>query len=74
MSTMFTLNELKRLTVDDLIKLAKYYDVHVESNWSKAKIVEALLLNQVQNVAEAPSASETGISVRIKRIQEQNRG
>jgi hypothetical protein len=53
---------------DDLIELAKYYDVEFKSYWTKTEIAEAIV-----DYDEEDNDEVSQMSVRVKRIYEQNK-
>ena len=68
---MYSYEDLNALTKDRLIKLAEYTDVpDVNMKMLKGDIIEAIIEHMKPKVAEA---DQPQMSVRIKRIREQNR-
>ena len=65
---MFTREELESYLKNDLITLAKYYGVNVNSRMKKGEIIDALLKGNAQlkeSEVELPL-----MSVRVRRIYE----
>jgi len=65
---MFTETELNALLKPQVVNLAKYYGLDVNSRMLKSGIIEKILEYQRQ-----PKEEESLMSARVKRIKEQNR-
>ena len=66
---MFTKEELNRLLKTQVINLAKYYGIDANMKMRKGDVIE-LILDYGQKQKEA---DEPPMSVRVRRIREQNR-
>ena len=66
---MFTKEELNKLLKLQVINLAKYYGIEANMNMLKGDVI-GLILEHEKKEAEA---DEPPMSVRVRRIKEQNR-
>ena len=66
---MFTKEELNKLLKNQVVNLAKYYGIDANMKMLKGDVIE-LILEHGKKEAEA---NEPPMSVRIRRIKEQNR-
>jgi len=65
---MFTEDDLNSMLKTQVFNLAKYYNLKVSYKMLKGDIIEAILDYQRQ-----PKEVQPPMSVRVKRIKEQNR-
>ncbi len=74
---MFSEEQLRKLKMNDLLKLANYYHVeYVKSRPNQNLIIEKILKSQVthqDSYIGATSDEQSGMSARIRRIREANK-
>ena len=66
---MFTKEELNKLLKNQVVNLAKYYGIDANMKMLKGDVIELIL----EYGKKEEEANEPPMSVRIRRIKEQNR-
>ena len=66
---MFTKDELNKLLKNQVVNLAKYYGIDANMKMLKGDVIELIL----EHGKKEEEANEPPMSVRIRRIKEQNR-
>ena len=73
----FSKEQLQKLKLDDLLKLAGYYDVKYDKKLTDVDSVIRGILSAQENIHDygytAPESEPQGVSARIKRIRDSNR-
>ena len=66
---MFTKDELNKLLKRQVVNLAQYYGIDANMKMLKGDVIELIL----EHGKKETEANEPSMSVRIRRIKEQNR-